>query len=139
MNTNLTQKSIALLIIGLLILAAPGCNSSDTTIDLEHIAQSALAGAALGYVIGHQSNEDGEGVAVGASVFALAALLGEIDRVEEAKKDTTVWVPNPDGSYTPVTLRPKKDYYVGPQGEYYKEIPTPEQLQIRYGQKKDKK
>ena len=139
MNTNLTSKSIVLVIIGSLILTAPGCNSSDTTVDLGHIAESALTGAALGWIVGHQSNEDCEGIAVGASVFGLLALLDEIEEVEEAKKETTVWVPNPDGSYTPVTIRQKKDFYVGPQGEYYKKIPAPEQLQTRYGLKKDKK
>ncbi|KPK76801.1 MAG: hypothetical protein AMJ79_05430 [Phycisphaerae bacterium SM23_30] len=139
MKIKLSASVAVIPLAGLYFLsAAGGCNSRETAINLKPIVQAALPGAALGWIIGHQSEEDGEGIAVGVSVFSLAALWGEIERVEEAKKDTTVWVPNPDGSFSPVIIRQKRDFYVGPQGEYYKEIPTPEQLQMRYGLKKDK-
>ena len=42
-------------------------------------------------------------------------------------------VPNTNGSYTPVTLTKKNDGYTGPQGEYYPEHPTVEQLKALYG------
>lgn len=42
-------------------------------------------------------------------------------------------VPNKNGSFTKVVLDRTKDGYVGPEGEYYKEKPTMEQLQMMYG------
>lgn len=41
-------------------------------------------------------------------------------------------VPNKNGSFTKVTLTRTKDGYVGPEGEYYKEKPTMDQLKIMY-------
>lgn len=41
-------------------------------------------------------------------------------------------VPNKNGSFTKVTLTRTKDGYVGPEGEYYKEKPTMEQLKVMY-------
>lgn len=41
-------------------------------------------------------------------------------------------VPNKNGSVTKITLTRTKDGYVGPEGEYYKEKPTLEQLKIMY-------
>lgn len=45
----------------------------------------------------------------------------------------TINVPNANGSYTPVALVKQKDGYIGPQGEYYPEHPTIEQLKVLYG------
>ncbi len=45
----------------------------------------------------------------------------------------TINVPNSNGSYTPVTLVKQGDGYVGPQGEYYPNHPTVEQLKVLYG------
>lgn len=42
-------------------------------------------------------------------------------------------VPNKDGTFTPVTLIKHKDGYLGPQGEYYQDHPTVEQLKVLYG------
>ena len=44
-------------------------------------------------------------------------------------------VPNPNGSYTPVTLQRTGGTYMGPRGEYYDQEPTIEQLQALYGLK----
>ena len=41
-------------------------------------------------------------------------------------------VPNKNGSFTKVTVTRSKDGYVGPEGEYYKEKPTMEQLKVMY-------
>ncbi|MBU9888994.1 MAG: hypothetical protein KTQ49_03890 [Candidatus Omnitrophica bacterium] len=41
-------------------------------------------------------------------------------------------VPNRNGSFTKITLTRTKDGYVGPEGEYYKEKPTMDQLKIMY-------
>ncbi|HNX68633.1 MAG TPA: hypothetical protein PLL75_05860 [Candidatus Omnitrophota bacterium] len=48
-------------------------------------------------------------------------------------EELTVDIPNKNGSVTKVTLHRTKDGYVGPEGEYYKEKPTVEQLAIMYG------
>jgi hypothetical protein len=45
----------------------------------------------------------------------------------------TVNVPNSNGSYTPVTLTRRENGYVGPQGEFYPQNPTVEQLRALYG------
>ena len=45
----------------------------------------------------------------------------------------TINVPNSNGSYTPVTLVRRDNGYVGPQGEYYPDNPTVEQLKALYG------
>lgn len=44
-------------------------------------------------------------------------------------------VANPNGSYTPVTLRQEGGTYVGPRGERYLHMPTEEQLREVYGLK----
>ena len=45
----------------------------------------------------------------------------------------TINVPNYNGSYTSITLVRRGSGYVGPQGEYYPDHPTVEQLRVLYG------
>ena len=45
----------------------------------------------------------------------------------------TVNVPNSNGGYTAVVLKRSGNGYVGPQGEYYDQLPTTAQLQAMYG------
>ena len=42
-------------------------------------------------------------------------------------------IPNSKGGYTPVALKKAGTGYIGPQGEYYSDNPTVEQLKILYG------
>ncbi len=42
-------------------------------------------------------------------------------------------IPNSNGSYTEVKLTKKDNGYVGPQGEFYSQHPTVEQLRVLYG------
>ena len=42
-------------------------------------------------------------------------------------------VPNSDGTTTPVTLTRQGSGYIGPQGEYYQDTPTVDQLKALYG------
>lgn len=44
----------------------------------------------------------------------------------------TVNVPNPRGNYTAVTLKRSGAGFIGPQGEYYTEFPSVEQLRAMY-------
>ncbi|MCX5707432.1 MAG: DUF6515 family protein [Candidatus Omnitrophica bacterium] len=45
----------------------------------------------------------------------------------------TINVPNSNGSYTAITLVKRDNGYIGPQGEYYPDHPTLEQLRALYG------
>lgn len=49
----------------------------------------------------------------------------------------TVNIPNSKGGYTPVALKRVKGGFTGPQGEFYQEFPSVEQLKVMYGNKKD--
>jgi hypothetical protein len=45
----------------------------------------------------------------------------------------TINVPNSNGSYTSITLVKRDNGYFGPQGEYYPDHPTVDQLRALYG------
>lgn len=49
------------------------------------------------------------------------------------RETATVNIPNSRGGYTPVILKKTANGYIGPQGEYYPEHPTVEQLRTLYG------
>ena len=51
----------------------------------------------------------------------------------QAQEMVTINIPNSRGGYTPVTLRRAGYGYLGPQGEYYAESPTVDQLRALYG------
>ena len=55
--------------------------------------------------------------------------------VEKTDKVFTVNVPNAKGGFTAVTLKKTANGYIGPQGEFYPDFPTVEQLQLMYGKK----
>ena len=46
-----------------------------------------------------------------------------------------IYIPNKDGSFTLVTLKKTEKGFLGPQGEFYPEHPTVEQLKALYGKK----
>lgn len=53
---------------------------------------------------------------------------------KEASAETIVInIPNSAGTYTPVVLEKADKGYIGPQGEYYPDNPTVEQLKVLYG------
>ena len=49
-----------------------------------------------------------------------------------AEDSFTVNIPNSKGTYTPVTLKRSGNGFVGPQGEYYPQFPSIEQLKVMY-------
>ena len=150
------MKTRNVVLKGLVFLTAgawlTGCATNG---EMNHAGQGAvlgsLLGAGLGAVIGHQSGETGEGAAIGAAVGAAGGyVLGnEQDKTElhsEAVQATqtanqasqmastvTVNLTNSNGSITPVTLRRQGNEYIGPKGEHYLQVPTPEQLRSVYG------
>ncbi len=50
-----------------------------------------------------------------------------------ASGNLTINIPNANGSYTSIMLVKKDNGYIGPQGEYYPQHPTVEQLKALYG------
>jgi hypothetical protein len=46
---------------------------------------------------------------------------------------STINIPNSRGGYTSVTLRRSGNGFIGPQGEYYPNYPSVEQLRVMYG------
>jgi hypothetical protein len=51
----------------------------------------------------------------------------------QAPETVTINIPNSRGGYTPVMLRRAGYGYLGPQGEYYANSPTVDQLRALYG------
>jgi hypothetical protein len=49
------------------------------------------------------------------------------------REGSTINIPNSRGGYTAVTLKRSGSGFVGPQGEYYSDNPTVEQLKVLYG------
>jgi hypothetical protein len=99
-----------------------------------------IGGALIGSISGHA----GEGAAIGAGVGLVGGLFkdhkdheekqaAENSAAEEAAMTRVVNVPNPNGSYTPVTLHLVSGGWQGPHGEIYPTLPTPEQLSPVYG------
>ncbi len=144
------RKTVSVVLIATLVTALCGCgeehrSDSHKPIRLGPIYTSAITGAIIGGIVGHQSEEPGEGAAVGAVIFGVGALLGEIDRAnkhrhheeddeDEHDEDELVFhIRSADGSETPVVLRKKGGNYVGPNGEHYDRLPTAEQLRPVYG------
>ena len=55
--------------------------------------------------------------------------------VDKTDKTFTINIPNAKGGFTAVTLKKAANGYIGPQGEFYPEIPKVDQLQEMYGKK----
>jgi len=141
-----TQNRLAAVILILsLVPGLCGCNEGNGKMKLHPIYSNALLGALVGGIIGHQSDEPGEGAALGAAIFGVGSLLHEMDHAQkhnernssrdnsECLEQVIVDIHNDNGSITPVTLKKKGDSYIGPKGERYDELPTEEQLKPVYG------
>ena len=139
------------------IAAISGCNPYNN--EGEGAAAGGALGALAGGIIGHQSHATGAGMVIGGAVGAVtgAAVGSTIQKPEAPPQqvivaqpapvvvaqtlptttysgDTvTVNVPNNNGGYTAVVLRRSGNGYVGPQGEYYDQVPSTAQLQAMYG------
>jgi len=147
------KKYLYSLSVLVLIAAFSGCNPYNN--EGEGAATGGALGALAGGIIGHQSHDTGAGMLIGGAVGAVtgAAVGSTIQKpvyeepapVEPApvvvaqptttySGDTvTVNVPNNSGGVTAVVLKRSGNGYVGPQGEYYDQVPTTAQLQAMYG------
>jgi hypothetical protein len=50
-----------------------------------------------------------------------------------ANETFEIHIPNANGSFTSITLRKTEKGFLGPQGEFYADHPTEDQLKTRYG------
>ena len=148
MKTTL-KKARSVVLAVTLLAALSGCNEEHRSdhgrhLRLSPIYSSAIFGAIIGGIVGYQSEEPGEGAGVGAVLFGVGALLGEIDRInedcecededdDEDEDEVVIQIRNDNGSETPVVLVRKGGTYFGPEGEHYDRLPTEEQLKPIYG------
>jgi uncharacterized protein YcfJ len=126
--------------VGLSAAFVVGCESEGQT---DALVGSA-AGAGIGAIIGNQSGKAGQGALIGGAVGGGTGYIigsekdkkktqAEVDNLRQEMNTVTVNVTNSNGSITPVVLRKQGVGYVGPRGEYYNNLPTPEQLKPVYG------
>lgn len=139
------------------IAAISGCNPYNN--EGEGAATGGALGMLAGGVIGHQSHSTGAGMLIGGALGAVtgAAVGSQIQKpvyeqpqqvvvaqpapvvVAQAPTTTysgdtvTVNVPSDNGGYTAVVLKRSGNGFVGPQGEYYDQVPSIDQLKAMYG------
>ena len=146
MKTTIGETVAVVFLASSVLALCGGCcsncsNDSDCrficwNVPLDSVSCAAVGGAIIGGVIGYQSDETGEGIAVGAAICGVGQLLEEIDKdkhKQERAEHVIVEIQNRNGSITPVKLKKKGNTYIGPKGERYDELPTEEQLKPVYG------
>jgi len=149
------KKYFCLFSMVMFISAVSGCNPYNN--EGKGAATGGALGALAGGIIGHQSHDTGAGMLIGGAVGAVtgAAIGSQIQKPEpppavvvaqptpvvvaqpptevDAQDAVTVNVPNSNGSYTAVVLKRSGNGFVGPQGEFYTQVPTTDQLKVMYG------
>jgi hypothetical protein len=129
-----------LVLLCTLVLVFASCQTKSQTGALV----GGAAGAGTGALIGHAAGSTAAGAAIGGAVGAGGGYLlgrhmenkngGEYIAGEPNEfNTTTVNVLNSNGTTTPVTLRKQGDIWIGPRGETYNTLPTPDQLKSTYG------
>lgn len=75
--------------------------------------------------------------AVPQQPVAVANVTGAPTKTEEPEDLNVydIYIPNGNGSYTVVTLKKTEKGFLGPQGEFYTDHPTVDQLRERYTKK----
>jgi hypothetical protein len=129
---------------GLVALFLAGCASM--TDQQKYGLGGATVGGTIGGIIGNNVGDRHNqvlGAAIGAALGGLAGsgygsqqdqYKSRLNNIEVQINTTTVMIPNPNGSVTPVTLiNVGNGQYKGPRGELYSGIPTAEALRPIYG------
>jgi hypothetical protein len=138
LRTLLTVSLVV--VVGLGIAFVSGCETKAQT----GAGVGAVSGAGIGAIIGHQSGNTAAGALIGGAVGGLGGYaIGnegdkrdtqrEIQNVRAESNTTVVNITNSNGSVTPVILRRSGNMWIGPKGEQYMSVPTPEQLKPVYG------
>jgi hypothetical protein len=141
---TVTITTIVSLALSLCGCCSENCNEAKDSLELSKIYQAALGGALIGGIIGYQSDETGEGVAVGATLFSVGELLRQTDELarkekehreheDECDEQVIIEIHNSNGSITPVKIKRENYHFIGPKGERYDQMPTEEQLKPIYG------
>ncbi len=135
----MAKKWITILITAVVSLGLVffvGCESDAQT----GAGVGALAGAGIGQLAGRNTESTLVGAAVGGTAGYMIGseqdkkkAKAETDELRQEMNIVTVNVTNSNGSITPVKLRKEGVGYVGPRGEFYDKLPTPEQLKPIYG------
>ena len=138
--TKILVTSLIVAVIGLGLTFTPGCESDAQT--------GALIGTGVGALAGQAIGGDTEATLIGAGAGAAGGYIignerdkkkeraqtqAQMDSLRQEMNVVTVNITNANGSITPVTLRKQGVGYLGPRGEYYNSLPTPEQLKPVYG------
>ena len=69
---------------------------------------------------------------VAAPYAAVSAASSQPSAVANANSSFDIHIPNGNGSFTLVTLQKTEKGFLGPQGEFYADHPTEDQLRARY-------
>ncbi len=93
-------------------------------------------GAAGGAIIGAIAGDAGKGAAIGAGIGILGGAIKKSEQQKAAAQaqahaqatTRVIYVPNANGSFTPVTLHLVSTGWQGPRGEVYPTLPTADQL-----------
>ena len=148
------KKYFHSLIMIVFIGAISGCNANNNA--GEGAVAGGLLGTMAGGIIGNQSGNTGTGMLIGGALgAATGAVVGseikkpayeQPEQVVVAQPvpafvptttysgDTvTINVPNSNGGYSAVVLKRSGSGFVGPQGEFYNQLPSSSQLQAMYG------
>jgi uncharacterized protein YcfJ len=136
LRKSLLASLLVIISTGLVFVA--GCENNAQT----GAAVGGLGGAAIGALAG--GHHRGEGALIGAAVGAGGGYMvgneadkkqmnQQIQSAQQQANTTVVNITNSNGSITPVTLRRSGNVWVGPRGEQYMSMPTPEQLKPIYG------
>jgi len=92
MKTTSQKTSVVILLVVSLVLGLCGCSSEnqsdcDNGLKLSPIYGAVLGGALIGGIIGHQSHERDEGIAIGATVFGVGELLRQTDKLSHKERE----------------------------------------------------
>ena len=133
------KKCVTILItvsVSLCLAFCVGCESDAQT----GAGIGALAGAGIGQLAGGSTESTLIGAAVGGGAGYMVGneqdkkkTKSEMEDLRQEMNIVTVNITNSNGSVTPVKLSKQGVGYVGPRGEYYNSLPTPEQLKPIYG------
>ena len=130
---------LVLAVVCFSFLFVTGCETKAQT----GAAIGGLGGAAIGALAGGRHHR-GQGALIGGAVGAGGGYMvgneadkkqtnQQIQAAQEQANTTVVNITNSNGSVTPVTLRRSGNVWVGPRGEQYMSVPTPDQLKPIYG------
>jgi len=127
---------LTVVVLSLALVFAAGCQSDAQT----GSAIGALTGAGIGQLAGGDTESTLIGAVVGGGVGYILGNEGDKQKtqtqmytIRREMNTATVYVTNSNGSIVPVKLRKHGVGYVGTRGEYYRNLPTEDQLRPVYG------